>query len=30
MQYIDIALKLITGMIGILFFLRIAGKGQMA
>ena len=30
MQYIDITLKLITGMIGILFFLRIAGKGQMA
>lgn len=28
--YIDIALKLITGMIGILAFLRITGKGQMA
>ena len=28
--YVEIALKLITGMIGILVFLRIAGKGQMA
>ena len=28
--YMEIALKLITGMIGILVFLRIAGKGQMA
>lgn len=28
--YIDIALKLITGMIGILVFLRITGKAQMA
>lgn len=28
--YIAIALKLITGMIGILVFLRIAGKAQMA
>ncbi|RUL60052.1 DUF421 domain-containing protein [Prevotella koreensis] len=28
--YIAIALKLITGMIGILAFLRITGKGQMA
>ena len=28
--YMAIALKLITGMIGILVFLRIAGKGQMA
>ena len=28
--YMGIALKLITGMIGILVFLRIAGKGQMA
>ena len=28
--YIAIALKLITGMIGILIFLRIAGKAQMA
>ena len=30
MQYLDIALKLMTGMVGILFFLRIAGKAQMA
>lgn len=29
-QYIDISLKLIVGMIGILVFLRIAGKAQMA
>ena len=29
-QYIDIATKLITGMVGILFFLRITGKAQMA
>lgn len=28
--YIAIALKLVTGMIGILVFLRIAGKAQMA
>lgn len=28
--YIDIALKLITGMIGILVFLRITGKAQLA
>ena len=28
--YMEIALKLITGMIGILVFLRIAGKGQRA
>ena len=28
--YIDIALKLITGMIGILVFLRIIGKAQLA
>ena len=28
--YVEIALKLIMGMIGILVFLRIAGKGQMA
>lgn len=28
--YIAIALKLITGMIGILVFLRVAGKAQMA
>ena len=28
--YMEIVLKLITGMIGILVFLRIAGKGQMA
>lgn len=28
--YVEIALKLIAGMIGILVFLRIAGKGQMA
>lgn len=28
--YIQIGLKLITGMIGILAFLRIAGKAQMA
>lgn len=27
--YIDIALKLITGMIGILVFLRVTGKAQM-
>ena len=30
MQYLAIAVKLITGMIGILVFLRIAGKAQMA
>ena len=30
MQYFEIAVKLITGMIGILVFLRIAGKAQMA
>ena len=34
MSYFDIALKLITGMVGILFFLRVAGKvsevGKMA
>lgn len=30
MSYFDIALKLITGMVGILFFLRVAGKAQMA
>ena len=30
MQYFEIAVKLITGMIGILTFLRIAGKAQMA
>lgn len=29
-QYVDIALKLIVGMIGILAFLRITGKAQMA
>ena len=29
MQYFEIAVKLITGMIGILVFLRIAGKVQM-
>ncbi|KDR51853.1 hypothetical protein HMPREF1991_02064 [Hoylesella loescheii DSM 19665 = JCM 12249 = ATCC 15930] len=29
MQYFEIAVKLITGMIGILVFLRIAGKAQM-
>ena len=28
--YINIALKLITGMLGILVFLRITGKAQMA
>ena len=28
--YVQIGLKLITGMIGILAFLRIAGKAQMA
>ena len=28
--YIAIALKLVTGMIGILVFLRVAGKAQMA
>ena len=28
--YIDIALKLITGMIGTLVFLRITGKAQLA
>ena len=30
MQYFEIAVKLLTGMIGILVFLRIAGKAQMA
>ena len=30
MQYLEIAVKLIAGMIGILTFLRIAGKAQMA
>ncbi len=30
MQYFEIAVKLVTGMIGILVFLRIAGKAQMA
>lgn len=29
MQYFEIAVKLITGMIGFLVFLRIAGKAQM-
>ena len=28
--YLGIALKLVTGMIGILVFLRLAGKAQMA
>ena len=28
--YLSIALKLVTGMIGILVFLRLAGKAQMA
>lgn len=28
--YIEIAAKLVTGMVGILVFLRIAGKAQMA
>ena len=30
MAYFSIAVKLIVGMIGILVFLRIAGKAQMA
>ena len=30
MEYFEIAVKLVTGMIGILVFLRIAGKAQMA
>ena len=30
MIYITIIFKLIVGMIGILFFLRLAGKGQMS
>ena len=29
-SYVNIALKLITGMLGILVFLRITGKAQMA
>ena len=29
-MYVNIALKLITGMLGILVFLRITGKAQMA
>ena len=29
-SYVNIALKLITGMLGILVFLRITGKTQMA
>ncbi len=30
MEYLSIAVKLVVGMIGILVFLRVAGKAQMA